>query len=242
MQWENIPCYILTVTPENNPGKSLQMTINELRTLGVDPIVVHRERDPECGRRGCYQSHQYLAQLLLNSNDQYICIFEEDAELMNHQIAKDALEKFQTIQRIDPEWDWISLGSLFEAPAAKYNSGIYKSKNLIETHAYILSRKGAQKIISWPYVQRPFDAELNYHDMNVYILRPSVFLQRHIYPNKGGGIDMKYMLTRVGLGNFVKQVRLMQEEGTAWKVYLLLTILFLAIFGTIYKTIRKSRR
>lgn len=219
----------MTVSPVDDPNRSVQMTVEQLKSLGSVPNIVYRQKDPVSGRRGCFQSHQFVAQMLLNSNDPYWFIFEEDAELVSNTSAINAIEKIKQIQTIDSEWDYINLGALFDKIDQTYeNKTIVKTNSFIESHAYLLSRNGAAKIVQWNFTIHAFDVEFQHHEnIRSYIIRPSVFLQRHIYPTNGGGFDMKYQLTRLGLGNAVVRIRLMQEDGSIWILYFVLIVAWL---------------
>lgn len=227
----NFPCYVMTVTSAENHGNSLDMTVSDIQAIGLNPKIVYRQKDPESGRRGCYQSHQYTLSLFLReSSSPYALIFEEDAQILSKDIAINSFSKLQTLQEIHSAWDILSLGSHFDE-SITVSPGILKSKSFIEAHAYFVSRAGAAKIISWPYAERAYDIEFRFQDVNVYIVRPSAFIQRHIYATNGGGFDMKYTLTSLGLGNAVLQYRIWEEEGSLWKMYL---GIFVAVFAIIF--------
>jgi glycosyl transferase family 25 len=103
------------------------------------------------GAIGCYLSHITLWQMLLNSNEEMFLIFEDDINFNN---TDDFINKInKSINLINKnDWDVIYLGyfgikDLFKL--SQQNIYYQKIEDLIYgTHAYIINRKGAQKLLN----------------------------------------------------------------------------------------------
>lgn len=253
VSWHTMPCYVISITSPKAPGASLQLTLEQLRSLGARPEVVWRTRDPRGGRLGAFLSHQAVAQKLLDSDGSpYCCVFEEDADLVldahrAHAVWDSVSELWGQAAAHNgargPPWDFISLGSTFKKHVGqtKLAGGFtaYKVPAYAESIAYLLSRRGAWKIVSWAFADRPFDIEFGHHDMDLAVLRPSVFIQRHLYAsNSNWHPDVHYLLQRVGLGRLDARIRLTSEargihEGLLWAAVPLLTAMLVALVVSI---------
>ena len=209
------------------PGsKSRQKSLDTLERLGNKPIVLINERDKN-GSRGCFTSHQKAYRLFLDTNDPYCLIFEDDIELINEY---DVWPQVQEIMQTT-DWDIISLGSHF-IENTKVLPNIHKISLFAETHAMLVSRKGAQKIIEWEYRNRPFDLEFHEHNMHSYGIRPTMFMQQMAAPSTGSWHpDVKYFMSSIGFKKLFHYERyLLEHHGlSAREIYIPLFV-FIILF------------
>lgn len=94
------------------------------------------------GAVGCYLSHINIWKKLVNNDLDYIIIFEDDA---NPKFNFTELQ--QIIKNVPNDWDIIFFGGIYN----DYNiikDNIVKLKRFYETHAYIINKKGALKLLT----------------------------------------------------------------------------------------------
>lgn len=104
------------------------------------------------GAIGCYLSHVKLWEVLANSDDDMLLILEDDA-ISNNFSAFQINQFLNEIIENDPDWDVIFLGYAKPFPSANVDisitDSVYKINEItFQTHAYLLSKKGALKLLS----------------------------------------------------------------------------------------------
>ena len=104
------------------------------------------------GAIGCYLSHVKLWEALANSNDEMLLILEDDA-ITNNFSAFQINQFLNEIIENDPDWDVIFLGYTKPSPSPNADipitESVYKINEItFQTHAYLLSKKGALKLLS----------------------------------------------------------------------------------------------
>lgn len=129
------------------------------------------------------RNHINVAKIFLNSNHEYALIFEDDARFFEDRdikrIYKTVCDKIN-----DLNFDIIFLGCEPLGPIWKVSKHIYKVPFANDTHAYILSRKGAKKFTNY-YDKIPFskkDDKLcfgDYGSMNQLDFRYAPFLKNY---------------------------------------------------------------
>jgi glycosyl transferase family 25 len=150
------------------------------------------------GAIGCYLSHIKLWKKLLDSDQDYFLILEDDAcPVYEENIINDINIYLNTVIDADKNWDIIYLGynKNFINKDIKIN-GIYSIKSIIfTTHAYIISKKGALKLLknalpiihqidsymSFMYMNRDVKA---YRDIKSYITQKNI--ESNIQTDNGG--------------------------------------------------------
>jgi len=158
------------------------------------------------GAIGCYLSHVKLWEDLANSNDEMLLILEDDAVTNNfsgfqiNQFLNEIIEN-------DPDWDVIFLGYSKPSPSSNVDipvtNSVYKINEItFQTHAYVLSKKGALKLLSkaFPIVDQ-VDSYMSYMAMtrglNSYRGNTSYLKQ---YNEEGSsiqvGVSIKVFLNR----------------------------------------------
>jgi GR25 family glycosyltransferase involved in LPS biosynthesis len=117
------------------------------------------------GAVGCYLSHVNLWKKLQFDNLDYIIIFEDDA-IPNFSF----LDLQKIIKNYVPDnWDIILFGGIYNK--CKYiNNYIRKIYSFYETHAYIINKKGALKLLSKAFpIIKQIDSWLSELAQNNYI-------------------------------------------------------------------------
>lgn len=125
---------------------------------------------------GCGMSHILLAKYFLEHDPNEVCLILEDdvSPLYNNLIER--LEKaVETVKKKDKDWDMLKV----------YAQNYYDTKNMSKatiynasTGAYILSRKGAQKMVDMKLYTH-VDMQQYYANMKIYI--NNVFLFKTTY-------------------------------------------------------------
>ena len=158
------------------------------------------------GAIGCYLSHVKLWEALANSNDEMLLILEDDA-ITNNFSAFQINQFLNEIIENDPEWDVIFLGYTKPSPSPNADipitESVYKINEItFQTHAYLLSKKGALKLLSkaFPIVDQ-VDSYMSYmaitRGLNSYRGNTSYLKQ---YNEEGSsiqaGVSIKVFLNR----------------------------------------------
>ena len=129
------------------------------------------------GQRGCFLSHINLYEKIKKEKIPNTLILEDDATIDNFYYLKN-LDKF-----LMDDYDIIFLGHCAETEGefVKEMFQLRKSVSPRCTHAYLISEKGANKLLNYFYSQKwdlPID-ELIYHcDLNKYSLFPVLVEQK----------------------------------------------------------------
>lgn len=127
------------------------------------------------GLKGCNLSHKTLWEQFLDSDEQILGVLEDDA-------------RFVKLWRGDlpDDFDILYLGC--NATTFKnYNNGSYKqwkiARRVLTTHAYIMSRKGAEKALKSPIDKEAVDVALwNVQSYNkCFYYSPSLVIQNPDY-------------------------------------------------------------
>ena len=134
------------------------------------------------GEIACYLSHLEILKTFLNSNYDTILIFEDDLKISYDNLNKINLKK--SLENIPSNFDILYLGKCWEIcsktePFNSYWNTTYSPSCL---HSYILSRKGATKILNLSYpIKIPFDnvisRNIRKNKLIGYSLKKSIFYQ-----------------------------------------------------------------
>ncbi len=161
---KNIDYYVIHMKNSNNKynniiknQKKLKKSINiynavigkdiDLNNLStIDPRINFNFTYNYIGEVGCYLSHMLLIKSLINSNNKYTVIFEDDLDILDDNL-NDKINEI--INKLDSDFDIIYLGNLNN----NYYERIIDNKYTINkldflwgTHAYIINNKNAKKI------------------------------------------------------------------------------------------------
>lgn len=240
-----VQAYIITI--HEGIHSSVEQLIQNLKSFDSMQIeIVHRTKDPISGTRGCFLSHQFVCQKILDNNLDYAIIFEEDAKLISHrEILFSDVYNFIETQK---DWDIVSLSSSFRYEDIKHqvNTHIFQVKSFGETLAYFVSKQGAQNIVDFKFTNVAYDSEFSLHpNMNLFVFRPSIFQPSFMYPsNVSWHPDIKYWLTKYGFGFLVQQERIFSEKYNVKSGSIVVGIVFLSfLFGLLaFALAKKAKR
>ena len=189
----NIPIFVISLKRSQERRKKIQDMLNEHvvfsfydasdgKELSQKDIQISNkifEKDSlNVGQRGCFLSHLNLYEKIKKEKIPNTLVLEDDATIDNFYYIKN-LDKF-----IIDDYDIIFLGHCAETQGefVKEMFQIKKSVSPRCTHAYLLSEKGANKLLSYFHSQKwnlPID-ELIYrcNNLNKYSLFPTLIEQK----------------------------------------------------------------
>lgn len=140
--------------------------------LNIEFLVV--DRDNESPERGCFDSHMRCAKLALDRNYRRVLILEDDATLVSFE-ANQIQQINGFLNRRDPQLFYLgaNLGKVW----LTWNRGVARVRAK-GTHAYILSEKGCQHLLSYaPYSNTAIDKILSKH-FKAYMAFPMLSQQQ----------------------------------------------------------------
>lgn len=136
------------------------------------PLFEEKVRDITCaphlqgGQIGCAVGSRVMLERFLQTDAPYALLFEDDVLLRADLTAADFDATLQEIHERDPEWDWMLLFAPFSGDwnvvipeEGEEGKRIRKCSRLsLATHAYAVSRKGAQALLEMSRnLDRPWD-------------------------------------------------------------------------------------
>lgn len=125
-----------------------ELLVREFEGSGLNIEFMTVERDNENPERGCFDSHIKCARLALERNYRRVLILEDDATLLPFE-PRQVQQMNSFMNRRDPELFYLgaNLGKVW----LTWTLGIARVRTK-GTHAYILSNKGCQHLLSYsPY-------------------------------------------------------------------------------------------
>lgn len=135
--------------------KALELELQRVEGMNGEELVQsgHPEKHPLQGKTsygniGCTATHVSILRTFLEESEfEYICIFEDDVELITE--ATDIYEYIDYSWNL-PEWDILFLGvnELVEKEILSEQPLLSKVKRFWGTHAVILTRKAGQAILN----------------------------------------------------------------------------------------------
>jgi len=161
---------IVTISLEENESRRLA-TQRELSKLKLETEFFLAKRDQGHEERGCFNSHLQVCREALYSGCQSLLVFEDDVRILPYtekQISR--LNHF--IARQNNEFDVLYLGLIIGKMWFCGYRSIVRAKGA-GAHAYILSRKGMEKLFTYEYNGLPFDKVLK-HDFKGYSVYPII--------------------------------------------------------------------
>jgi GR25 family glycosyltransferase involved in LPS biosynthesis len=145
---------------DNNTMKRLQVTIkNGIRKS-------HEDLQP--GAIGCYLSHLFLYEKALQSGKTVIFVMEDDVDFV-----PGFARKFRECMKVAPnDFDILLLGWSNQGSIKAINTCWVKVSRFFQTHAYIITKKGMEKVIQFTNnsIRMQIDALLSRfsHKLNIY--------------------------------------------------------------------------
>ena len=131
------------------------------------------------GEIGCFLSHISLWKKLLDSNEQSMMIFEDDARSLH---SVDVLNDY--VDSVTESYDILYLGKCLCdcLSLRRITDSLYEVKHILCTHAYIITRSGAQKMLSSSATCSAVDQWINkvkkkIPDLKLVAFHPSLIYQ-----------------------------------------------------------------
>ncbi|MCC5924944.1 MAG: glycosyltransferase family 25 protein [Bacteroidetes bacterium] len=156
--------YIALIT--TNPDEGFHQTKKDYiaRSIGVlsDTIQVHCfEPHAEGADRGCFSSHHHLWNYIVEQGFERTAIFEDDVIFLKDV----SVSRYAGFLESTPDWEVFYFGHrpiIWDYRFVERTStpGIVKVRTN-DTHAYVLSQKGAQKLSARPWCGRPVDVTVS---------------------------------------------------------------------------------
>jgi glycosyl transferase family 25 len=191
---KNIPIYVISLKKSLERRKKIQDMLNGQVIFSFYDAVDGKNMVPKDielsnkvfkkdalnpGQKGCFLSHLNLYEKIKKEKILNTLILEDDATIDNFYYLKN-LEKF-----IIDDYDIIFLGHCAEneGELVKELFQIRKSVTPRCTHAYLISEKGANKLLEYFYSQKwdlPIDELIYQCNLNKYSLFPILVKQEGI--------------------------------------------------------------
>lgn len=161
--------YCISLEARNDRRELFRNTVS---TLIDNPVIFHiveKNQDPQ---RGCYESHQQLAQRALDEGLERVLIFEDDVKPYTLK-ARQArwINRFLRTRRFQALHLGYSMGSIWLTWFPFIARG-----RVVALHAYVLSREGCQIVAQTPYDGQPVDVMIK-KKLKQYCAFPMMFRQ-----------------------------------------------------------------
>lgn len=148
------------------------------------------------GEIGCYISHYKLMEQLINSENQFSLILEDDAEIIGNIDLDKELQLI--LNKINCDFDLIYIGNLNNNYYKQYNDNIYYvnlKEHLTGTHAYLINNKNINKFHSYlKDMTSPIDIKLNNliktKIINAFVIYPYLIKQNMNIESTIRNLDM----------------------------------------------------
>jgi len=188
---KNIPIYVVSLKRSTDRRKKIEDMLNGQVVFSFYDAVDGKDmskKDIELsnkvfekdalnpGQRGCFLSHLNLYEKIKKEKIPNSLILEDDASIDNFYYLKN-LDKFM-IQ----DYDIIFLGHCAESEG-EFVKELFQLKKSVSprcTHAYLISEKGANKLLDYFYSQKwdlPIDELIYKCELNKYSLFPMLVKQ-----------------------------------------------------------------
>ena len=131
--------------------------------------VVQKADDP---KRGCYESHQQIAQMALDQGLERVLIFEDDVKPYDFNVTKIRwINRFMRTRRFEA----LHLGYSMGRTWLTWFPFIARGR-VVALHAYVLSREGCRILAETPYDGTPVDVMFK-HRIRQHCVFPMMFRQ-----------------------------------------------------------------
>lgn len=161
---------IVTISlKENHTRRTLAQT--ELSKLNLKTDFFLAERDSGHEERGCFNSHRQVCKQALDDGCQTLLIFEDDIKVLPYQQKQiDRVNRF--LRENKKPFDILYLGLIIGKMWFCGMKSIVRAKGA-GLHAYIISKQGMEKIITYQYQGIPIDKVIK-RDFKCYSIYPII--------------------------------------------------------------------
>ena len=157
--------------------------IRELSRVGLHSVVVvERDRDISDGKRGCFESHQFVLRKGLQLGSRTVTVFEDDVifRMRCHNLDVPSLVSRASRVAEDNPNCIVGLGGFVVGKMGEpMEDKLFRLADFALTHAYVVSSHAAEMISSIEYTQKHIDkVYLESFRNNMIMLTPSIAFQR----------------------------------------------------------------
>ncbi|QRV73780.1 glycosyltransferase family 25 protein [Ceratobasidium sp. AG-Ba] len=173
------------------------------------------------GAVSCWYSHYQVMRAIADGPDETVIVLEDDID-MEFDLEKRLTDMWPALPK---GWDIVMLGHCqsheWSKPALKRAPALHRSTHTMCTHAYAISKRGAQKMVRFLRSEhfaysRPVDhtfIHLNYHDLTInFSILPTVVLQTKDNPSDveggTGGLQTEFLVDSA-----LERVKLLEAQG-----------------------------
>ena len=182
MESQNFDIYVINLDKDIERLKKIKKHLNQTNFKRIPGVYGEHEifvNNPDIfytskyfvpkSALGCALSHRLAMKTFLEeSNKPFVVILEDDAEPTTH-LYIDKIE--ESIRNAPPDWDIIKLDY-----APNINSGSYNKIPTLLTTAYIINKKGAEKLLNHKMYYH-FDIEKWFFGLTIYNNPEIIFKQ-----------------------------------------------------------------
>src|SRR3990167_1570787 len=160
---------IIAISLKSDLARQAQTEI-ELSKLKLKTDFFLVDRDPENRERGCFNSHVEVAKMALSNHDENILICEDDVHILS--FTQKQIEAINHFLKKNQSFDVLYLGLIIDKMWLCSQYPIVRAKGA-GLHAYILSRRGIEKMAASRYNGTPIDKIVK-HDFKGYSIYPII--------------------------------------------------------------------
>lgn len=195
-----VKCYCISLK-ENE--KERDACKKEFEKIGYDVEFLIVERSLKGGSHGCFTSHITVLKQGLESNTKYIMVTEDDVYF--EYSDPDIIPKiFKFLETLNDQTIWCCcLGYFTDSPLIWINNHIIALEKCYCTHAYIVPRQTAERLINMEWKDVPYD--MHWHDVIkvFYSPRPMIAFQRDRVSSISSGLG-PYAINTIGFKNIAR--------------------------------------
>lgn len=192
-------CFCISLRKCTDRRKILYKVFELSGLLGL--VKMHLVTKPkEGGIYGCFRSHIECLKMSLNTDGKYFLIFEDDV-LLPEPTGSVLNNVSSFLNDMQDEEFILYLGGHPLRQSFSVRPNIRSCSFITATHAYVISRKAAQKIAIQPYIGRHYDSILIENIKKTYIVDP-MFALHNIFQtdNEYKGLNSIIPSLRAALG------------------------------------------
>lgn len=171
--FDKVYCISLNERPDRQKDAAAQFTKAGLAHKAEFMLV---DKHPVDCEQGIYESHMLCIKKGIEANAENILIFEDDITFGN--ISPKIMEDSINFMKSDSDWKILFLGAMVKTSRKTIYPSIRKIKYRSLSHAYVVNRKFAKKLVQKYWNKVPYDDMLrDLNSQNMYIICPSFAFQ-----------------------------------------------------------------
>lgn len=178
MNFENIKTYVINLDRRTDRISDLKIPLTWERFSATDGKEKYSNNPiRERGWRGCQDSHIRLLEKIINENEDIFIVFEDDVE-----VGENFMNNLNSVaESLPTDWDLLFLGGWNVGEKIKFNDLTDIAKSVYCTHAYMLKKDVAKKMLD-KFKEREFKVDVLLAELlpsiNAYICNPTIAWQR----------------------------------------------------------------